>query len=154
MSNICFPFTLTITLPMKIAEPKPRFPLTLLLASLAAGVLLVITGCASMDASNQESLLVAAGFRARTPQTPKQHELYDAAPAYKVEHASLNGKSFYAYKYESKGVAYIGGEAEYQRYKQLAIAQRIARDYYTAAEMNRQAAWGWYGAYGYRTMGW
>jgi hypothetical protein len=106
-----------------------------------------------MDARNQESLLSAAGFRARTPETAKQKELYAAVPAYKVQRASVDGKIFYAYKDEAKGVAYVGGEAEYRRYQQLAVQQRIARDNYEAAQMNRQMAWGWYGAYGYGAWG-
>lgn len=115
-----------------------------------AGILTVLSfaGCASLDASNQESLLVAAGFKERMPQTPKQKELYAGAPAYKVERVAVNGKTFYAYKDEKKGTAFIGGEAEYQHYQQLATQQRIARQNYEAAEMNRDAAMGWYGAYG------
>jgi len=115
---------------------------------LVAGFALSLTGCASLDASNQESLLSAAGFRVRTPETPKQRELFTAAPSYKVERVTFNGKTFYAYKQEKKGVAYIGGEAEYQKYQELAIQQRIARDNYQAAQMQRDAAMGWYGAYG------
>ena len=107
-----------------------------------------LSGCASLDASNQESLLSAAGFRVRTPETPKQHQLFDAAPSYKVQRVTYNGKTFYAYKNEKKGVAYIGGDAEYQKYHELAVQQRIARDNYEAAEMQRDAAMGWYGAYG------
>lgn len=115
---------------------------------MGAAALLGLAGCASMDAANQESLLTAAGFKVRTPQTPKQKELYANAESYKLLHLSVKGKTLYAYKDERKGVAYVGGEAEYQRYHQLAVQQRIARDYYEAAEMNREAAFGWYGAYG------
>jgi hypothetical protein len=107
-----------------------------------------------MDASNQESLLTASGFRVFTPQTPKQKELYAAAPSYKVQRAETNGRVFYAYKDEDKGVAYIGGEAEYQRYQQLSIQKSIARDNYMAAQMNQQMAYGWYGAWGPRTFWW
>ncbi len=105
-------------------------------------------GCAGMDASNQRSLLASSGFHQRTPETPKQRELYAAAPAYKVQRVSFEGRVFYAYKDEKNGVAYVGGEAEYQHYERLATQQRIARDYYQAAEMNRTAAMGWSGAYG------
>jgi len=122
--------------------------ITWLASLLAAGVLSFFAGCASLDASNQESLLSAAGFKVRTPETPKQKELFAAAPSYKVEQIVFNGKTFYAYKQEKKGIAYIGGEAEYQKYQQLAIEQRIARDNYQAAQMQRDAAIGWYGAYG------
>jgi len=127
--------------------------LILLLFAAIAGAL-GIAGCASMDASNQESLLIAAGFRARTPQTQRQRELYDAAPPYRIQHAVVKGKVFYAYKDERKGVAYVGGEAEYQRYQQLAIQQQVAQDNYMAAEMNRDMAWGWYGAWGPRSFWW
>jgi hypothetical protein len=109
---------------------------------------LLFPGCASMDASNEESLLSAAGFVSRTPETAKQRELYAAAPAYKVQRGSMNGKVFYAYKDEKKGLAWVGDEAAYQRYEQLAVRQQIARDNYAAAEMSRQASYGWYGAYG------
>lgn len=118
------------------------------------GALVGMAGCASLDASNQESLLAAAGFRVFVPETARQKELYAAAPPYKVQHAVVNGKVFYAYKDEKKGVAYVGGPAEYQRYQQTAIQQRIAREYYDAAEMNRDAAFGWYGAWGPRRMIW
>jgi hypothetical protein len=108
-----------------------------------------LTGCASMDASNQEALLSAAGFRVKTPQTPKQKEVYAAAPSYKVHRAAVEGKTFYAYKDEKNGVAYVGGEAEYQKYQQLATQKKIAQDNYMAAQMNQTMAMNWYGAWGY-----
>ncbi len=115
--------------------------------------LFTFSGCASMDASNQRSLLAASGFRERTPETAKQRELYDAAPSYKVQRISAEGRVFYAYKDEKHGVAFVGGEDEYQRYQKLALEQKIASDNYMAAEMNRTAAMGWYGAYGSYAFG-
>jgi hypothetical protein len=115
--------------------------------------LLAFAGCAATERANQESLLIAAGFHERTPQTPKQQELYAAAPSYKMLRATVKRKIFYAYKDEAKGVAYVGGPDEYQRYTELAIRQRIAQDAYMAAEMNREAAWGWYGAWGWGRRG-
>lgn len=127
--------------------------LTLLLA--AAVAFIGLSGCASMDAPDQEALLSAAGFRPLTPQTARQKDLFTAAPAYKVQRGTTqDGKTFYAYKDEKKGVAYVGGEAEYQRYQQLAIQKSISRDYYDAALMNQQAAWNWYGAWGPRYFRW
>jgi hypothetical protein len=124
--------------------------LTLLLAC-ALG-LFGLAGCASLDAPNQKSLLVAAGFRARTPETPKQRELYAVAPPYKMMRATVRGKSLYAYKDEKEGVAYVGGAAEYQRYHQLALQQRIARENYMSAEMERDDGLNWYGAWGERRV--
>ncbi len=120
----------------------------------AACALPMLSGCASMDSSNQKSLLAASGFKARTPQTPKQHELFNSIQPYHVQRASINGKVFYVYKDEKNGIAYVGGEAEYQRYHQLAIQQSIARENYEAAVMNRNTAMGWYGAWGWGNPYW
>src|SRR5215472_4989637 len=118
----------------------------------AAVAALFVAGCAGVGSGNTTALLSAAGFRAQTPQTPKQQQLYAALPPYKVEHATVKGRSFYVYKDEKAGVAYVGHEPEYQRYRQLAIQQQIAQDYYMAAEMNSFYARGWYGAWGPRGL--
>lgn len=120
---------------------------TLVLTLFTAICGLLFTSCASMDAPNQTSMLSAAGFVARTPENGKQQELYDALPAYKVHRATVNGKVIYAYKDEKKGLAYVGNESAYQEYQKLAIQRKIASDNYRAAELNREMAYGWYGAY-------
>jgi hypothetical protein len=145
-------------------NPQPKKPKTMktriiksniILIFAAAAVALFVAGCAEMQSGNTTSLLTAAGFRARTPQTPKQQQIYAALPPYQVERATIKGKGvFYVYKDEKAGVAYVGREPEYQRYKQLAIQQQIAQNYYMAAEMDRAAAWGWYGAWGPRAFWW
>ena len=122
---------------------------------LAAAVsALFVTGCAEVGSGNTTSLLTAAGFRARTPQTPRQQQIYAALPPYQVERATVKGHIFYVYKDEKAGIAYIGREPEYQRYHQLAVQQQIAQNYYMAAEMDRAAAFGWYGAWGPRALWW
>ena len=108
----------------------------------AAAVALLVAGCAGMESGNTTSLLTAAGFRARTPQTPKQQQIYAALPPYQVERATIKGKGvFYVYKDEKAGLAYVGREPEYQRYQQLAIQQQIAQERYMAAQMEADAAW-------------
>jgi len=124
----------------------------LVFAAIAAAFF--VAGCAEMGSANTTSLLSAAGFHARTPQTPKQQQMYAALPPYKVERATVKGKTFYVYKDEKAGVAYIGREQEYQRYQQLAIQQQIAQDQIMAAQMQADAAWGWYGAWGPRAFWW
>jgi hypothetical protein len=136
---------------MKIEKPK----LNIILVFAGAVVALFASGCAEMGSGNTTSLLTAAGFRARTPQTPKQQQIYAALPPYQVQHATVPGKGvFYVYKDEKAGIAYIGREAEYQRYRELAVQQQIAQNYYMAAEMDRAAAFGWYGAWGPRALWW
>jgi hypothetical protein len=135
---------------MKIENPK----LNIILIFAAAAATLFLAGCAGVGSENTTSLLSAAGFRAHTPQTPKQQQMYAALPPYKVERATVKGHVFYVYKDEKAGVAYIGREQEYQRYQQLAIQQQIAQNYYTAVAMDRAAAFGWYGAWGPRAFWW
>ena len=136
---------------MKIEKPK----LNVILIFAVAVATLVVAGCAGVGSGNTTSLLSAAGFRVRTPQTPKQQQIYAALPPYQVQRAQVPGKGvFYVYKDEKAGVAYIGREQEYQRYQQLAIQQQIAQNYYTAVAMDRAAAYGWYGAWGPRAFWW
>ena len=133
---------------MKTTSPTSK--IVVFIATLAGTILLA--GCAGVGSSNTESLLTAAGFRARTPQTPKQQQIYAALSPYQVQRATVNGKIFYVYKDEKSGVAYVGREHEYQSYQQLAIQQQIAQDQITAAEMQQQAALDWYGGFGFRRI--
>lgn len=131
---------------MKVPSPSLRRFLGLAFCSLLS---LLLSGCASLDAPNQRSLLSAAGFRVLTPTTPRQKELFAAADSYKVLRGSTKeGQVFYAYKDEDQGVAYVGGENEYQQYQRLALRQNIAQQNLMAAQMQRDAAFGWYGAWG------
>ena len=82
-----------------------------------------LAGCASYDAQNKESLLIAAGFKTRTPSTDKQQAMFSRMTPYKLERRIRNGKVLYAYADKDKNVAYIGGENEYQQYKKLALQQ-------------------------------
>jgi hypothetical protein len=135
---------------MKTQQPQ----LNVILIFAAAVTALFVVGCAGVGSGNTTSLLTAAGFRARTPQTPTQQQIYAALPPYQVHRATVNGRTFYVYKDEKAGVAYVGRDQEYQRYHQLAVQQQIAQNYYMAAEMDRAAAFGWYGAWGPRAFWW
>jgi hypothetical protein len=126
--------------------------IVILLATVVGAILLA--SCAGMGSANTTSLLTAAGFRARTPQTPKQQQMYAALAPYQVQRATVKGQVFYVYKDEKAGLAYIGREAEYQRYQQLAIQQQIAQNQIAAAEMEQQAALDWYGGFGFRRIWW
>ena len=97
-----------------------------------------LAGCASYDAQNKESLLIAAGFKTRTPSTDKQQAMFSRMTPYKLERRIRNGKVLYAYADKDKNVAYIGGENEYQQYKKLALQQSIAQDQLEAAQINEE----------------
>ena len=114
----------------------------------AGATALFVAACSEMASSNTTSLLSAAGFRVRTPETPKQKEIYAALPAYKVERATVKGKTFYVFKDEKGGVAYVGHEPEYQRYHQLAAQQQIAEEQSRADLMEGDVAMRWQRAFG------
>lgn len=103
----------------------------------------------SMGSSSTEPLLSASGFRVVTPESEQQKAIYTELPAYKLQRGTHQGKVFYAYKDEKKGLAYVGSESEYQAYQRLSFERQIARDQTMAAEMNASAAYRWYGAYPY-----
>ena len=103
-----------------ITNLSPIFILT------ACGIIF-FAGCASMGTNKTTSLLSAAGFRVRTPQTAKQKELYAALPSNKLERGTMKGKVFYVFKDEKAGVEYVGGEREHRRYQQLCTQQHVAQ---------------------------
>jgi hypothetical protein len=102
-------------------------------------LLALFNGCASWDASSQESLLSAAGFKTRTPSTPKQEAMFARMAPYTVERRERHGKILYAYADKKQHLVYIGGEAEYQRYKALGVKQSIADSQLQAAQINEDA---------------
>jgi hypothetical protein len=127
---------------------KTRITNSSLILALAVCGNIFFAGCASMETDNTKSLLSDAGFRTRTPQTAKQKELYAALPSNKVEHASAKGKGFYVFKDEKAGVAYVGGEAEHQRYQQLCAQRHVAQA--AEEEMNPSLATRWNNQWGPR----
>jgi hypothetical protein len=126
---------------------KTRITNSSLILILAASGVAFFAGCASMETGNNTtSLLSAAGFRMRTPQTAKQKELYAALPNNKVERATVKGKVFYVFKDEKAGVAYVGGEPEHRRYQQLCMQQHVAQA--PEEEMNHPFARSWSNQWG------
>ena len=106
---------------------KTRIINSSLILILAAWGVSFFTGCASMEPNKTTSLLSAAGFRMRTPQTAKEKELYAALPSNKLERGAMNGKVFYVFKDEKAGVEYVGGEKAHRRYEQLCTQLHVAQ---------------------------
>jgi len=123
---------------------KKRILNETLILILAAGGAIFFVGCASTETgntANTKSLLSAAGFRVRTPQTADQKEIYEALPNNKIEHAIVKGKVFYVFKDEKAGVAYVGGEPAHRRYQQLCLQQHVAQA--PEENMSYNLAFGW-----------
>src|SRR3984893_1092295 len=121
---------------MNTNTPLPNFPIiAFVILAMAA-----LHGCTSYEAQNKETLLSAAGFRTRTPTTAKQQAMFSSMTPYKLERRIRNGKVLYAYADKQQNLVFIGGENEYQKYKQLAVQQSIAEDQLEAAQINEDAS--------------
>ena len=131
-----------------------KFVSSMLIVFGGIATVLYFASCAEMESTNTKSLLSAAGFHTITPTTDLQKKVYAEMPANKVERISMKGKTIYAFKDEGAGIAYVGHEAEYQKYKSLCIQQRVAQDYYMAYSMDPYYGHRWYGAWGYRGRYW
>ena len=125
---------------------KKRLDKSKLLLIFAAATTSFLTGCASMEANKTDPLLSQAGFRTRTPETAEQKEVFASLPSNKIEHATVKGKSFYVFKDEKTGVAYVGGHREHQRYKELCAKQHAAQA--AEEEMNPSLATKWSNQWG------
>src|SRR4051812_24540823 len=90
--------------------------------------------------------MLSAGFRVRTPETPKQKEIFAQLPAYKIHRLKVQGQTFYVYKDQAKGMALVGRETEYQRYRQMAH-QDVMDANYMATAMDDSAALSWSSEY-------
>jgi hypothetical protein len=132
---------------------KTRITNLSLILILAACGIIFFAGCATTETANTDktkSLLSQAGFRVRTPQTAKQHELYASLPSNKLESGTVKGKVFYVFKDEKAGVAYVGGEPEHQRYHQLCMQQHVAQA--PEEEMKHPFAESWSNQWGPRVV--
>jgi hypothetical protein len=128
---------------------KTKITNSSLILILAASGVAFFGGCASMETDNNtKSLLSQAGFRVRTPQTAKQKELYASLPSNKIEHATVKGRSFYVFKDEKAGVAYVGGPPEHRRYQELCMQRHAAQA--AEEEMNPSLATRWDNQWGPR----
>ena len=96
-------------------------------------------GFAGAQTNDAKSMLTAAGFHARAPQTAQQKEIYAGLPNNKIERTKVNGKSYYFLKDQKAGVFYIGREAEHKRYQQLCAQKRNK----PVAEEDGAVKWRW-----------
>jgi hypothetical protein len=125
---------------------------------ISAFALLALTvGCAGTQTQSKENLLIAAGFKVITPHTAAQQQKLQALPADKVTLIQKDGKTYYVFPDAANNQAYVGGPTQYQSYKQLRLANKLANENLEAAEMNQDAsmnwgAWGGWGGAGWRGL--
>ena len=118
----------------------------------AVCALLILNGCTTFEIDTKTRTLSENGFVARVPETPQQREAYAALTPYKLYRGVVRGSVFYVYKDEKNGVAYIGTDAEYQRYleraRRLVAAFETTEEKMAAYDMDSDLAYRWYGSWG------
>jgi len=72
--------------------------------------------------SQKETLLVRAGFRAKTVTTPKQQQRVSQLPAGEVSTVTYKGKLYYVYPTATKDRILVGDQTQYNVYKQSVVA--------------------------------
>jgi hypothetical protein len=80
------------------------------------------TAVGPSTASQEENLLVRAGFKAKSVTTPKQQQRVSALPAGKVSTVGYGGKLYYVYPTATKDRILVGNQAQYNTYKQSLVA--------------------------------
>ena len=120
---------------MKDQQSVPK----LFLGSVLAICALVLAGCTTMQPASQESLLQKAGFQSRTPTTAQQKAAYAKLPANQLHQVTWKGRTLYGYKDEKAGVVWVGNEAQYAQYKQLATNAKLSQDQITPAQAALEA---------------
>jgi hypothetical protein len=100
----------------------------------ALALLTFAVGCATMQ---EEHLLSAAGFKTVTPSTPKQQERLKTLTPGKISSVKKrSGKTYFLFPDPAHNQLYVGGQAEYQKYRQLRSQQKLS-DEKIAAEIDK-----------------
>ena len=125
----------------------------------AFALLAMAVGCTSLQTQTQskENLLIAAGFKVISPHTAAQQQKLQALPPDHVTLVQIVGKTYYVFPDAANNQAYVGGPKQYQAYKQLRLANKLANENLESAEIYQDAsmnwgAWGGWGGPGW--MGW
>lgn len=125
----------------------PRCPARWRFGIVLAALVVVASGCAALrksEVDSQEQLLSAAGFQMKLADTPQKVEHLQGLTPQKLVPHTRDGKLYYVYAdAEFCKCLFVGNEAAYQKYQQLAIQQKVAQERLNAAAMNENAAMNW-----------
>jgi uncharacterized protein YceK len=112
--------------------------------SLVLAIALSLSGCAATQtqkAESTEQMLTAAGFQMKYADTPQRQAHIHTIPPRTIVAYPYKGKVMYAYRETS--ALYLGNQAAYQRFQQMAFDKKIATQMLEAAEINEATGWPW-----------
>jgi hypothetical protein len=99
----------------------------------ALALLAFAVGCATMQ---KEHLLSEAGFKPITPSTPTQQQHLKTLTPGKITSVERGGKTYFVLADPAHNQLYVGSQAEYQKYRQLRLQQKLNEEK-IAAEMDK-----------------
>ena len=100
----------------------------------ALALLAFAVGCVTTQQT--ENLLSAAGFKTVTASTPKQQQHLKTLKPGKITSVKRNGKTYFVFPDPAHNQFYVGDQAQYQKYQQLRLQQRMSNENLIAAEMD------------------
>jgi hypothetical protein len=125
----------------------------ILRALLTSGVLVALAmGCSTTQ--ERENTLAAAGFKMIPADTPEKKAHLNSLPADKLTPVQREGTLYYVFPDPRNNVLYVGQDQQYQQYRQLRLQKQMADEQLTAAQMNNDAAWEFWGPWGGRGWAW
>ena len=105
--------------------------------------------CASIqnsEAIKTERVLAAAGFQMRLANTPEKLAKVAAMTQRKLVPHEKDGETMFVYADATAcKCVYVGTQQAHQRYQQLAIQQKLAKQAENTAAMNQDSAMDWDG---------
>jgi hypothetical protein len=114
----------------------------------ALAFLAVLVGCTtpgqgpfSTAGAQTENFLISAGFKTRTPATPRQEQHFKTLTPNKIMTRHRNGKTYYVYADPAQNRLYIGDPAQYQKYQQMRKANNLVEDQIYSEAMGDWGAW-------------
>lgn len=135
----------------KAAQLLPMMKFILPLALAAA----LLTGCAAIQKAEHDStekMLAAAGFKILPANTPQRQTALAQLKPYTVSRQFRGDKVYYVYPDNNGNFAYIGDQAAYSAYQNLAVQQQISDQNMMAAQMMDMpgpGVWPGWGYWGY-----
>ena len=113
---------------MKTKPERLEFVTRALATGIALSLLtaswLIATGCSTTNGRQEtqltESRLIAAGFITLTASTPGQQQMLKTLPPDRISAVRRTGKVYFVYPDQTRNIIYIGNNAQYLAYEQVA----------------------------------
>jgi hypothetical protein len=118
------------------------------LLTLAVLIALAI-GCSTIQ--ERENVLTAAGFKTLPADTTAKKAQLHTLPADKITPVQREGTVFYTFPDRMNNVLYVGQEHQYQLYRQLGLQNQMTEEQLSAAPLDDDGAWAFWGPWGGRT---